>query len=138
MLEKATPRRCFFHLIKNIRLSSFPNQMRPNSTNLQRNQCRHCIKKTFECMNISRKCKFTGSNCVILDSFQIEFKKYKYLQKMNILETKKTFKYAHFQNLIIYTSIHTKMKKLFFSTLLFYFDFLIFLKLLQIPKYNFK
>ena len=66
-------------------------------------------------MNISRKCKFTGSNCVILDSFQIEFKKYKYLQKNEHITNPKTFTYAHFQNLIIYTTILTKMTKPFFA-----------------------
>ena len=44
------------------------------------------------CTRIFReKCKFIFSNCVIVASFQIEFNKYKYLQKLNILETKKTY-----------------------------------------------
>ena len=103
------------HLIKNIRLSSFPNQMRPNSTNLQKNQYRYCIKKTFEYMNISRKCKFICSNSVIVASFQIEFNKYKYLQKLNILETKKPTKKKnylwHMMSIQISQNCKTKNKK---------------------------
>ena len=85
--------------------------MRSNSTNLQKKIVTAFKKQTFDYMNISRKCKFICSNCVIVACFQSKFNKYKYLQKLNILETKKHFKYAHFQNLVIYTTIPTKMTK---------------------------
>ena len=57
------------------------------------------LKKTFEYMNISRKCKFICSNCVIVSCFENEFNKYKHLQKMKHIRNKKnSLKYAHFQN----------------------------------------
>ena len=47
----------------------------------KKNNINIALKKTFEYMNISRKCKFICSNCVIVASFQIEFKKF--LNKYN-------------------------------------------------------
>ena len=70
------------------------------------------IPNTFGTFPIfSRKCKFICSNCVIVACFQIEFNKYKYLQKIKHIRNQKPFKCAHFQNLINYTTILTKNEK---------------------------